>query len=142
MAARLSDGRWWALRSATQFHPWKPGGQFAYCNVAYGLLGHLVETLSAMPYSDYMLNRVFAPLGMSHTRILLAGMDPQSHATPYTYAKDGDVAAVELRDQAWTPPADLLGSMQVPHCLYSWATPPDGGCGPAPSSSHSCCRLS
>jgi CubicO group peptidase (beta-lactamase class C family) len=108
------------------FHPWKPGMQFEYSNVAYGLLGHLVETLSGMSYSDYMLNRVFAPLGMSHTRILLAGMDPQSHATPYTYANDGDVAAVELRDPAWTPPADRLGGVQVPHCLYSWGTPPDG----------------
>jgi CubicO group peptidase (beta-lactamase class C family) len=108
------------------FHPWKPGMQFEYSNVAYGLLGHLVETLSGMSYSDYMLNRVFTPLGMSHTRILLAGMDPQSHATPYTYAKDGDVAAVELRDPAWTPPADGLGGVQVPHCLYSWGTPPDG----------------
>ena len=88
------------------FHPWKPGMQFAYSNVAYGLLGHLVETLSGMSYSDYMLNRVFAPLGMSHSRILLAGMDPQSHATPYTYTND--VAAVELRDPAWTPPADRL----------------------------------
>jgi CubicO group peptidase (beta-lactamase class C family) len=90
------------------------------------LLGHLVETLSGMSYSDYMLNRVFTPLGMSHTRILLARMDPQSHATPYTYAKDGDRAAVELRDPAWTPPADRLGGVQVPHCLYSWGTPPDG----------------
>ncbi len=108
------------------FHPWQPGMQFEYSNVAYGLLGHLVETLSGMSYSDYTLNRVFARLGMSHSRILLAGMDPQSHATPYTYAKDGDVAAVELRDPAWTPPADRGGGVQVPHCLYSWGTPPDG----------------
>jgi CubicO group peptidase (beta-lactamase class C family) len=108
------------------FHPWKPGIQYQYSNVAYGLLGHLVETLSGMSYSDYMLNRVFAPLGMSHSRILLGGMDPQSHATPYTYAVDGDVGAVELRDPAWTPPADRLGGVHVPHCLYSWGTPPDG----------------
>lgn len=108
------------------FHPWKPGMQFEYCNVAYGLLGHLVETLSGMSYSDYMLKRVFAPLGMSHSRILLVGMDPQSHATPYTYANDGDAATVELRDPTWTPPADRRGGVQVPHCLYSWGTPPDG----------------
>ena len=66
------------------------------------MLGHLVETLSGISYSDYMLNRVFAPLGMSRSRILPAGMDLQSRATPYTYANDGDVAAVELRDPAWT----------------------------------------
>jgi CubicO group peptidase (beta-lactamase class C family) len=108
------------------FHPWPPGMQFEYSNVAYGLLGHLVETLSGMSYSDYMLRRVFAPLGMTHSRILLEGMDPLSHATPYTYANDGDVSKVELRDPAWMPPADRSGGVQVPHCLYSWGTPPDG----------------
>jgi len=108
------------------FHRSKPGTQFAYSNIAYGLLGHLVETFSGMPYSDYMLERVFAPIGMSHSRFLLAGMDPQSHATPYTYVKGGHVAQVELRDPAWTPPADTRGGVQVPHCLYSFGTPPDG----------------
>jgi CubicO group peptidase (beta-lactamase class C family) len=107
------------------FHPRKPGMQYEYSNVAYGLLGHLVETLSGVSYSDYMLDRVFAPLGMSRSRILLAGMDARSHATPYTYL-DGNVAAVELRDPAWTPPADRSGGVQVPHCLYSFGTPPDG----------------
>ena len=108
------------------FRPWKPGMQFEYSNVAYGLLGHLVETVSGMSYSDYLLKRVFPPLGMSRSRILLAGMDPQSHATPYTYANDGDLAAVELRDPAWKAPTDRRGGVQVPHCLYSFGTPPDG----------------
>src|SRR5262249_2398739 len=109
------------------FHSWKPGMQFEYSNVAYGLLGHLVETLSGMSYSDYMLTRVFAPLGMSRSRILLAGMDPESHATPYTYAvNNADFARVTLRDPAWTAPADQSGGVQAPHCLYSWGTPPDG----------------
>jgi CubicO group peptidase (beta-lactamase class C family) len=111
----------------SNFHPWKPGMQYEYSNVAYGLLGHLVESISGMSYSEYILKRVFEALGMSHSRILLAGMDSQSHATPYTYSKDGDLAAVELRDPVWAPPADRLGGVQVPHCLYSWATPPDGG---------------
>jgi CubicO group peptidase (beta-lactamase class C family) len=108
------------------FHPWKPGMQFEYSNIAYGLLGHLVEAVSGMSYSDYMLKRVFARLGMSHSRVLLVGMDPQFHATPYTYVSNGDFAAVELRDPAATPSPDRLGGLQVPHCLYSWATPPDG----------------
>jgi hypothetical protein len=105
------------------------------------IAGHLVETLSGMSYSDYMLNRVFAPLGMSRSRILLAGMDPQSHATPYSYTNGGDVAAVELRDPMWTRPADRPDGVQVPHCLYSFGTPPDGLAGPLPSNCHACCGL-
>lgn len=36
---------------AENFHPWPPGGRWEYCNVAYGLLGWLVETLSG---SDFL----------------------------------------------------------------------------------------
>jgi CubicO group peptidase (beta-lactamase class C family) len=108
------------------FHPWQPCAQFRYSNVAYGLLGYLVETISDMSYPDYMRKRVFAPLGMSHSRFSLDGMDPKSHATAYTFVKDGDFAAVNLRDPAWVPPTDGRGGVQVPHCLYSFATPSDG----------------
>ena len=108
------------------FNPSKPGMQFRYSNVAYGLLGHLTESISGMSYSDYILKNVFAPLGMSRSRVLLRGMDLRSHATPYTYVKDANVASVEVRDPAWKPSADSRGGLQVPHCLYSFATPPDG----------------
>jgi CubicO group peptidase (beta-lactamase class C family) len=108
------------------FHRWAPGARFQYSNVAYGLLGHLVERLSAMSYPDYMREKVFAPLGMSRSRFSLSGMDPESHATAYTFVKDGDSAAVKVRDPAWAPPTDGGGGVQVPHCLYSFATPPDG----------------
>lgn len=108
------------------FHGWQPGAQFRYSNVAYGLLGYLVETISDMSYPDYMRKSVFAPLGMSHSRFSLDGMDPKSHATPYTFVKDGDFAAVTVRDPVWMPPLDGRGGVQVPHCLYSFATPPDG----------------
>jgi CubicO group peptidase (beta-lactamase class C family) len=108
------------------YHHWAPGAQFQYSNVAYGLLGHLVERLADMSYSDYMREKVFAPLGMSRSRFLLSGMNPESHATAYTFVKDRDFAAVRVRDPAWTPPADARGGVQVPHCLYSFATPPDG----------------
>jgi CubicO group peptidase (beta-lactamase class C family) len=132
---RVPLGRWLrdnlAAGGATydaqrNYHAWKPGARYEYSNVAYGVLGHLVENLSGSSYSDYVLQNVFAPLGMAHSRFLLAGMDPGTHATPYTYEKSGDVAAVRLRDPAWTPPADVRGGVQVPHCLYSFATPPDG----------------
>ena len=108
------------------FHPGEPGGQFRYSNVAYGLLGYLVETLSDMEYADYMRKKVFAPLGMPHTRYSLDGMDPQLHATAYTFVQDGEFAAVNVRDPTWVPPADASGGVQVPHCLYSFATPSDG----------------
>jgi CubicO group peptidase (beta-lactamase class C family) len=108
------------------FHPWAPGTRFQYSNVAYGLLGYLVETVSDIAYPDYMRKQIFAPLGMLQSRFSLEGMDPQSHATAYTLVKDGDFAGLKVRDPAWVPPAESSGGVQVPHCLYSFATPPDG----------------
>lgn len=117
------------------FHSWKPGAQYSYSNVAYGLLGHLVESLSGLSYFDYVMQNVFAPLGMSRSRFLLAGMDASAHATPYTYEKAESLEAavgskaigeVPLRDSSWSSPSDTRGGVLVPHCLYSFATPPDG----------------
>jgi CubicO group peptidase (beta-lactamase class C family) len=110
---------------ATNFGTRQPGQHWSYSNVAFGVLGLLVESVSGMPYTDYCITNIFRPLGMANSRFLLAGMPPQMHATPYTYIEDGDYAAVPLRDPTWTPPPGEL-QMQVPHCLYSFATPPDG----------------
>ncbi len=131
---RVSLGSW--LRSylvpggsnydaAANFGAWRPGEQWSYSNVAFGLLGLLIESASRCSYMDYVIKNIFRPLGMTSSRILLAGMRPESHATPYTYITDGDVSAVPLRDPKWSPPPGQM-TLQVPHCLYSFATPPDG----------------
>lgn len=108
------------------FHPWKPGARWAYSNIAFGLLGYVVERLANQSYADYIAEHIFSPLGMIHSRILLNGMDRSAHATPYTYVADGRADSVTLRDPRWTPPTHVTGGLQVPHCLYSFATPPDG----------------
>jgi CubicO group peptidase (beta-lactamase class C family) len=107
------------------FHDWTPGSRYEYSNVAYGVLGLLIEKLSGKTYPDYCAERIFAPLGMTQTRFLLEGMDRSRHATPHTRVTDGDFSAVELRDPDWSPPAGVREA-QVPHCLYSFVTMPDG----------------
>ncbi len=44
-----------------------PGERFAYSNIGYGVLGHLVEQVAGKPYADYMREDVFLPLGMRHS---------------------------------------------------------------------------
>lgn len=107
------------------FNAWAPGGSFDYCNVAYGLLGLLVERLSGMPYTDYCREHIFKPLNMTDARFLLAGMPRERHASLYDYVSDGDVAKMELIDPAWSAPAGQK-EMHVPHCLYSYVTLSDG----------------
>lgn len=107
------------------FHAWAPGATYAYSNVAYGVLGWLVERVSGLPYERYCATHIFAPLGMRRSRFLLAGMDRTTHATPYRYVDDGDFAKVSLVDPSWTVPRERKAAL-VPHCLYSFVTMSDG----------------
>ena len=43
-----------------------PGEQFSYNNLAYCLLGRLVEVLREKPYSQCLHEHLFAPLGLTH----------------------------------------------------------------------------
>lgn len=113
----------------SSFHPWPPGARYAYSNVAFGVLGYLIERMAGQSYSDYVLQHVFAPLGMARSRFLLTGMDSASHATPYSMVPTDELAGMALRDPAERIRAGdtvLDGRVQVPQCLYSFATPPDG----------------
>lgn len=46
-----------------------PGRRFVYANSNYVLLAALIERLSGMPFSCYMAERVFLPLGLSQTTL-------------------------------------------------------------------------
>lgn len=46
-----------------------PGAQYAYSNFGYCMLGRVIEKLSGQPYEKYVLDEVFAPLGIKTARI-------------------------------------------------------------------------
>ena len=46
-----------------------PGTQWAYRNINYMLLTKIVEVVSGESFSTFMKERIFTPLGMSHTEI-------------------------------------------------------------------------
>ena len=48
----------------------EPGDDYSYSNSAYVLLGRLIETLSGMPYGEFIEWVIFAPLGMTHSRYM------------------------------------------------------------------------
>ena len=47
----------------------QPGEKWNYNNTGYFLLGMLIEKVTGKPYGDFMDERVFKPLDMTHTRI-------------------------------------------------------------------------
>ncbi|HEY7236096.1 MAG TPA: serine hydrolase [Gemmatimonadaceae bacterium] len=68
-----------------------PGAQFEYSNLGVGLLGHTLSLATGMSYEQLERARVWTPLGMTHTGIVLSpwmkahlalGHDDKGHVVP------------------------------------------------------------
>jgi D-alanyl-D-alanine carboxypeptidase len=60
-----------------------PGEHWHYSNVAYEILGKLVEHLEGKPLDRVLRERIFAPLGMSRSRGAIIGADRPLYAQGY-----------------------------------------------------------
>ena len=49
----------------------EPGSHYAYSNLGFGLLGHVLALRAHTNYEDLVMARVCAPLGLTDTRITL-----------------------------------------------------------------------
>lgn len=60
-----------ALRVLSR-HPldFTPGSEFSYSNSGYFLLSRVVKRITGQPLREFAQQRLFAPLGMTHTRIV------------------------------------------------------------------------
>jgi len=65
---------------------YSPGFIYSYSNVAYSLLGLLIERQSQQPFEQYMQKQVFGPLGMSLSSFVLS---PQVNAHLAKGYRDG-----------------------------------------------------
>ena len=66
----------------------EPGKEFIYSNYGYALAGLIVEEVSGSPFDQYVEEKIFRPLGMTHSHYLLALPLPENLATGYFY-QDG-----------------------------------------------------
>jgi D-alanyl-D-alanine carboxypeptidase len=100
-----------ALRSACS------RGEFAepprYSNVAYSVLGSIIEMVSGMPYDDYVAQHVFRPLEMTRTGPWQ--QDLSTVTKQYGVLKNGRRDEVGLHSDAF----DFPGAMNM------WSTPSD-----------------
>lgn len=119
------------------FLTWKPGTidpptpPRAYSNVAYGLLGVLVERIAEVPFKEYCRDHIFNPLGMHNTGWHLAEVNTENHAVPYSYLSDDFERDPDESLASMLPGKDVTEDMLVPgnylpHCLYSFYNYPDG----------------
>jgi CubicO group peptidase (beta-lactamase class C family) len=85
------------------------GARFHYSNLAYALLGIVVERASGRPYMEYVRERLLEPVGL--TRISFEPQQPA--ATGYVsqpYA-DGVWEAIDVETGAWASAGQLWGTV-------------------------------
>jgi CubicO group peptidase (beta-lactamase class C family) len=115
------------------FHPWAPGERWSYSNLAYGLLGHVLEAVSGIPFHRFCRRNIFAHLGMDKTAWHLADIDQSKHVVPYTWVAGGKARGRDwdgvpmgvIRIAGPTRGASLEDGYQ-PNCLYNHPNFPDG----------------
>jgi CubicO group peptidase (beta-lactamase class C family) len=84
------------------------GARFHYSNLAFALLGIVVERVSGMSYTDYVRERLFGPVGL--TRVSFLPEEPAAKgylAQPYA---DGVWDTISVETGAWASAGQLWGT--------------------------------
>ncbi|HLG76316.1 MAG TPA: serine hydrolase domain-containing protein, partial [Ktedonobacteraceae bacterium] len=85
-----------------------PGSEFVYCSVCYQILGYVVQQVSGMPYSQFMLQNIFQPLHMDAT-----GFDSTLYYNQAIDAHGYDT---------WKNESDQLGWQMGPYWSFLFAS--------------------
>jgi CubicO group peptidase (beta-lactamase class C family) len=103
------------------FHSWQPGKGYKYSNVAYGLLGLIVEEISQQPFDDYCQKNIFEPLKMNNSAWFRKDIDTLKQSKQYvvvsTSNEESELAS-KLIDRQIGDYYEL--------CNYSFYNYPDG----------------
>ena len=86
-----------------------PGSRFHYSNLAFALLGIVVERVSGVPYQDYVRERLFEPVGLK--RVTFEPEPPAAKgyvAQPYA---DGVWDTIGVETGAWASAGQLWGTV-------------------------------
>jgi CubicO group peptidase (beta-lactamase class C family) len=60
-----------------------PGQRYAYSNLGYGILAHIVERVSGVRFGDFLDREIFAPLGLADTSLELYDIPRRPSARLY-----------------------------------------------------------
>jgi CubicO group peptidase (beta-lactamase class C family) len=85
------------------------GARFHYSNLAYALLGIVVERVSGMSYMDYVRERLFGPVGL--TRVTFESEPPAAKGYIGQPFADDVWNAIEVETGAWASAGQLWGTV-------------------------------
>jgi CubicO group peptidase (beta-lactamase class C family) len=79
-----------------------------YSNLAYTLVGYLVEKFSGMPYKEYIQDRIWGPLGMTSTAFAPTPEMEERLSIPYVPDRETGMPAAAGRTKANVWPAGIV----------------------------------
>jgi serine-type D-Ala-D-Ala carboxypeptidase/endopeptidase len=85
---------------------YEPGTHYRYANLGFGLLGNALAHRARKSYEELLIERVCAPLGLAHTRIVLSD-DMRKHLVQ---GHDLDLKPTQLWDMPALPGAGTVRS--------------------------------
>jgi len=88
-----------------------PGCKWAYSNHGFATLGQVIEDVSGRPFGEYMLEHVFAPLGMMHTDFQMSRRVTPRFARGYEYVR-GTLRNVRDGEIVITPAVAAISNLE------------------------------
>ncbi|MFN8468418.1 MAG: serine hydrolase domain-containing protein [Caldilineaceae bacterium] len=85
-----------------------------YFALADGRQDEIIAKVSGQSYEAYITEHIFAPLGMPHSTLLLADVDPKALAMPHVPGDDGQVAASDIfpYTRSFAPDSTLYSNVE------------------------------
>ena len=117
-----------------------PAIHYEYSNLGYGLLGHIVSTVSGMSYQEYITRNILHPLGMMDTYWEYSEAPGELLAMGYRWEDEHWEREVLLHDGAFGAMGGLITSIQdfskyISFHLSAWPPRSDPETGPVNRSS-------
>jgi CubicO group peptidase (beta-lactamase class C family) len=96
---QIQDGEVLELLKKEKAGKFAPGASWSYSNSGYVVLGLIVANVSGKSYSDFLQERIFAPLRMNHTMVYQKG---KNEVTNRAYGHSLENNALKETDQSAT----------------------------------------
>lgn len=112
---RMAEGEWIKVLLSGPVQS-KPGEQWSYSSAGFCILGEVVSRVSGMHYTDYVQEKIFAPLGMTRSFIDI----PENMLDQCCMTEEGDMEDIEdcrNREPGRIPPSGG-GAVSTLHDLY------------------------
>lgn len=108
---------------------WEPGEKFAYSNIAYEILGNIIEKVSGMSFEEYMKENILNVIQMKESNFLKPLVSKDLLTSPHVLDIENGYGAVVSEIFPYNRahgPSSTLSSSAVEMCNYAIANMNEG----------------